>query len=84
MAAGKAIVAFEGSAKGLAHGKTALVVENNNIQALAEAILRLLEDPLLARRLGASARKKVMAEYAWDIIAKKTEAVYSRLPKIRN
>jgi glycosyltransferase involved in cell wall biosynthesis len=79
MAAGKPIVSFEGSAKDLKHAETALVVENNDIIAFADAILRLLEDAPLAIKLGANAKKKMMTEYTWENTAKKTEAVYERL-----
>lgn len=76
MAAGRPIVSFEGSAKNLEHLKTAWVVENGNIPAFAEAILKLLEDPTLAERLGGNARNHVASEYTWEKTAEKTEAVY--------
>jgi glycosyltransferase involved in cell wall biosynthesis len=81
MAAGKPIVAFKGSAKGLEHGKTALVVEDKNTFAFARAILRLLEDTALAKKLATNAKIKVRTEFTWENTAKKTEAVYERLFK---
>jgi len=46
-------------------GVCGLLVQPRNEQALAEAILRLIEDPPLARMLGSNARKKV--EERFDI-----------------
>ncbi len=81
MAAGKAIVSFEGSMGPLEHGKTGLVVENGNCYAFAEAILCLLEDSALACRLGSAARNQVVNQYRWEKTAEKIEAVYERVIK---
>jgi len=81
MAAGKPIVSFEGSAVNLENGKTGLVVENGNIPAFTRAILELLENSELAKRLGHNAREYVSSEHTWERMAKKTEAVYERILK---
>ena len=76
MAAGKAIVASEGSACGVRHLDNGWVVENGDAHGMAEAILALLDDPGLSRRLGASARKTALREYNWDRAVVATEKVY--------
>jgi glycosyltransferase involved in cell wall biosynthesis len=81
MAAGKAIVSFEGSAKGLKHRETGLVVENENTSGFSGAILYLLENPSLAQNLGTNARQRVMSEHTWEQTAEKCEAVYQQLCK---
>lgn len=79
MAAGRPIVSFEGSAVHLEDGKTALLAEDGNSAALADAILRLLEDDDLATRLSGAARKRAREEFDWAIRAAEVEAVYERV-----
>ena len=47
-------------------GETGLIVEPDNLDAVAEALERLLTDQLLARRLGQAGRKAVETSYNWD------------------
>ncbi|MHC4711006.1 MAG: glycosyltransferase family 4 protein [Planctomycetota bacterium] len=79
MAAGRPIVSFEGSAVHLEDGRTALTAENGNSDALADAILRLLEDDDLAARLSGEAKRKAREEFDWTIRAAQVEAVYERV-----
>jgi glycosyltransferase involved in cell wall biosynthesis len=81
MAAGKAIVSFEGSAMGLKHRETGLVVENENTSGFSRAILHLLENPSLSQKLGANARQRVRSEHTWEQTAERCEAVYQQLCK---
>jgi glycosyltransferase involved in cell wall biosynthesis len=83
MAAGKAIVSFDGSAKVIEHNKTGLVVEDGNTTAFAQAICRLLDSPMLARQLGANAKNQVKAEHTWQIMAQRTEDVYESVSHLR-
>jgi len=50
------------------HGKTGLVVPAADSQALSEAIIQIFHDPELAKRLGRSARERVMAEYTYEAV----------------
>lgn len=50
-------------------GKTALVVPQKSSDALAEALIRLLDDPGLARRMGRNGRRHVLARYDWRELA---------------
>jgi 1,2-diacylglycerol 3-alpha-glucosyltransferase len=79
MAAGKAIVASEGSACGVRHLDNGWVVENGDVHGMAAAILALLDDPSLARRLGASARRTARSEYNWPRAVAATEKVYANV-----
>jgi len=79
MAAGRPTISFAGSAPCIEHGKTGWIVENGDIDAFAGGILKLLDEPELASRLGRQARETVVASYTWDIAAAKCEALYRRL-----
>lgn len=79
MAAGRPIVSFEGSAAILEHERTALLVPDGDTRAFAHAVLRLLEDRPLGRRLGDAARAKVVAEHSWQHVAEEVERVYESL-----
>ncbi len=48
------------------HGQTGLLVTPGNAQELANAIITLLSDEALARRLGKNARDRVVRELNWD------------------
>ncbi|HUW23175.1 MAG TPA: glycosyltransferase [bacterium] len=52
-------------------GKDGILVEYDNEQELASAILRLLTYEGLRRKLGENGRKKACGKYTWDIITKR-------------
>lgn len=79
MAAGRPTVSFHGSAPCIEHARTGWVVANGDVDAFAAGIVKLLEEPELAIRLGRAARAAVMAEYTWDATARKSEALYRQL-----
>jgi L-malate glycosyltransferase len=60
-------------------GEQALLVAPRDPQALAAAVQRLLDDPELARRLGASARARQRAEYDLDVVLQRLERLYVEL-----
>ena len=76
MAAGKAIVAFKGSSKGLENMKNALLVEDHNYEQMGEGIKRLLQDKKLADSLGRGARVFAEEAYGWEKIAEGIEKTY--------
>jgi glycosyltransferase involved in cell wall biosynthesis len=82
MAAGKAIVASEGSACGLRHMEEGWIVNNGDVTGMAAAIVKLLDDPALARRLGDSARQTAEREYTWDKIVLAIEEIYEHIGRI--
>ena len=79
MACGCPVVSFAGSAAHLQHGRTGWVVPGADTAAMAEGILRLLDDRQLARRLGEAASEQVRTEYSWDSSATLAEQVYARV-----
>ncbi|HVR70290.1 MAG TPA: glycosyltransferase family 4 protein [Vicinamibacteria bacterium] len=78
MAAGRAIVSFEGSAKLLQHRRNGLVVPNGDTRAMAGAILELLRDEGLRSELAATARKDAIDHYDWAALAGRVEGIYRR------
>jgi glycosyltransferase involved in cell wall biosynthesis len=79
MISGKPIVCFAGGAKGLTHMQDALVVADHDWQAMGDAIVTLLGDPDLAKRLGANARENAINNFDWRAISKKVAAVYASI-----
>jgi 1,2-diacylglycerol 3-alpha-glucosyltransferase len=79
MAAGRAVVAAAGSAKGLVHGATGLVFANGDVHALAAALVQLFHDGPLRLQLGTNARAAVRAGHSWDHVAAEMEGIYSGL-----
>ena len=57
---------------------TGLLVRPGDPDALAKAIIRLVEDPMLARRLGASAYDVVRSRFGVDRMLSRVQAFYER------
>ena len=57
-------------------GETGLLVPPNDPESLADAIIHLLENPSLARRMGKKGRKMVEQKYTWQKAAEATEKVF--------
>jgi len=79
MAAGKAIVVFKGSAKGLRHLNTGYLAEDHDCEELARGVIMLLKDRELAERLGNNARQWVSDNFSWTLISEKIERVYEEV-----
>ncbi len=58
------------------HEKQGLLVPASQPQRLAEALLRILKDDVLAQNLGEAGRAHVCATYSLDTVARKHETVY--------
>lgn len=80
-AAGRPVVATDigGVREVLRPEKTGLMVPPNDVDALADAIARLAEQPPLRAELGANAREFVQNEYSWDRSLDLMIALYERL-----
>jgi len=76
MAAGKAIVACAGSAKGLRDGITGRVVPDADERAFADAVVELLENAELRARLGAAARRAAEDPTAYGRVLDRIESIY--------
>lgn len=57
-------------------GQTGFLVPPRDEQALAAALVQLLQDKALCRQMGANGRHKVDMEFSAEIVAQKTLAVY--------
>lgn len=79
MICGKPIVCFSGAAKGITHMHDALVVPDHDWREMGRAILQLLRDPALAKRLGVNARQTAINNFDWHVLSKKVEAIYESL-----
>lgn len=62
-------------------GVTGLLTSPGSVAELRDAVARLLGDPVLARRMGAAGRERVLAEYTWDRCAERCISAYQRLVK---
>ena len=49
-------------------GHTGIMVDGSDPKQTADALVRLLDDPLERRRLGSNARKMVVREFSWDAV----------------
>jgi glycosyltransferase involved in cell wall biosynthesis len=78
MAAGKAVVVAQGSAKGIRHLKNGYVVSDEEA-ALAEGVVHLLNDARLRQRLGTAARATVEGRYQWSHAVREIERCYHQL-----
>ena len=79
MAARKAIVAFEGSAKLLRHGHNGMVVANGDTAAMADAINALIEAPHKRRQLGRNAYDTIIGHYDWPTLSRQLEKKYVQI-----
>ena len=61
------------------HAVDGLLIPVRDAEALAQAIARLDDDPVLAARLGAAARAKALELFEEQIVIKSTMAVYAEL-----
>ena len=58
---------------------TGLLVDPLSPQAAAEAVVKLLADPILATTLGQNARTHIAQQANWDIVAQKTYALLKNI-----
>ena len=61
------------------HGVTGLLVPPRNSESLALAIRLLINQPEMARNLATASREKVAAEFAADLVNRRTFHTYSQL-----
>jgi len=61
------------------HGENGLLVENNDIKGLKNAILELVDNKNLAKEMGRRNRRKVKEKFSWLESAKKFKKIYESL-----
>jgi phosphatidylinositol alpha-1,6-mannosyltransferase len=74
---GKAIVSVKNTAitEVVEDGKTGLLVDAQDLDSMANALLSLLKDPILRRKLALNGKKKAKTEFLWERIATQYESV---------
>ncbi len=80
MACGIPVISTKlGGIPDVVHDKeTGLLVKPEDVDALADAIITLVENEDIAAKMGSNGKKRVQ-EYSWKKIAEKTEDIYNRL-----
>ncbi len=63
----------------VSEGRDGLLVPYGDAEELSKAIVRLLADEGLRRKLGHNGGKKVLSQYTWDRIVSKVESLYQAL-----
>ena len=83
MASGLPVVAYNegGPAEIIVHGETGLLVAPGDVQALGDAIMKLLAAPRAAAKLGRAGRARAAAMFDSRQTARAVTALYSRLLK---
>jgi glycosyltransferase involved in cell wall biosynthesis len=81
LAAGRPVVASDsgGPAEILEDGKSGLLFRTGDPEALAAALLEVLEDPSLARSLADAGRQRVRDAFSRDRYAREVQELYERL-----
>jgi glycosyltransferase involved in cell wall biosynthesis/Flp pilus assembly protein TadD len=81
MISGLPVVATQGGAFGelVEHGKTGLIVERSDVNALAEAIIHLLNDSDLRKAMGQAARQRGIEQFTFDKVAFDLQHLYTNL-----
>jgi L-malate glycosyltransferase len=73
-----------GNAEALEEGKSGYLVASEDADAMADRILRLLRDPVLARRMGEVARETVRARFSMDAMMNRLMGIYDELLAAKN
>jgi glycosyltransferase involved in cell wall biosynthesis len=60
-------------------GNAGIIVEPNNPKKFAEAIIKLIENPNLRKKLGIKARQKVLQNHSIKKIANEFILIYKKL-----
>jgi glycosyltransferase involved in cell wall biosynthesis len=85
MSLGKPVVAsaIAGIPTLVAHERTGIVVPLDDVPALADALIRLLDQPEMARAFGEAARRRFDERYTQELLARRMEALFSELAAAR-
>ncbi len=81
MVAGKPVVATDGGGAQeiVLSGETGLLVPMNDVKAMADAILYLLDNPEIACEMGRRGRQRAQEHFSIERTARKIESVYDQL-----
>jgi len=78
------VTAVDGNLETVVNGVTGILVPPKNFKAMAEAIIKILKDRELAKRLGNNAKELVNNKFTSQMMVKEIEKLYSQLlaPKV--
>jgi glycosyltransferase involved in cell wall biosynthesis len=81
MASGAPVVASRsgGVVETVRNGETGFIVDKNNPQQMAQALLMLLEDDSLRESLGKAGRERALTYFTWDKVAEDMRQRYQML-----
>lgn len=68
----------------ISEGQDGLLVPHGDAEELSKAIMLLLTDESLRRKLGQNGRQKVLRQYTWERIVSKVESIYQMLVQERD
>lgn len=68
----------------VADGETGILVKPKDANALVKVIERLIDNPLLAKKMGEAGRRRMEQNYSWEIICGKLEKAYQAVIDRRN
>lgn len=63
------------------HGETGFIVEPDDVDGFASAVLRLIDNPDLRDRMGEAGRRYVLERYQWEDSVSVVEAVLQRVAR---
>jgi len=80
-AAGKPVVATKVGAipELIEHGKNGILIENNDVSGLADAIIRYLKNPVLSEKTGEINLKYIELNFKWATNINQIEKIYEEL-----
>lgn len=61
------------------NNKTGILIKPMDVGGLIGALKKLIDDTLLAKRMGVAGRIRMEEEYSWEIICKKIEKMYENI-----
>jgi glycosyltransferase involved in cell wall biosynthesis len=81
MAAGKPVIAtgVGGTPEAIVDGETGILVPPKDVEAMAEALVKLVGDPELQARLGAAGRVRAIQNYSVDNYVARLDGLYRQL-----
>lgn len=82
MASGLAVVCSESAGHPFTAGEDALLVPDNDAEAFAAAVVRLLRDAALRARLGAAARRTAEQRHSFAAVSSQLDAHFRALPLV--
>jgi glycosyltransferase involved in cell wall biosynthesis len=61
------------------HGQTGILVARSESEKLATAISRVLDNPALARAMGAAGRLRAVGNFSWDVVSRRLADLLERV-----